>query len=94
MGAFTMFLKILGKILTVVQTAAPLAEIAGRVLMPGRKTGPQKLQIVRESIKQTLLASEIVVGRDIVDEELLDSAIDDFAAGASKLEKALRPKGA
>jgi hypothetical protein len=86
------FLKVLGVVLKTVQIAGPLAEIAGQVFLPGVKTGPQKLEIVRQAIKQSLLSSELLMGKEIVDENMLDSAIEDFASGVAKVQKAIQAK--
>ena len=91
MGVLGIFLKVLGKILEVVSVTAPIAELAGQIFRPGQKSGPEKLTLVRKAIKQALLSSEFLAGKEIVDEDLLDSAIADFASGAAKIEKATRP---
>ena len=92
MGVLGVFLKVLTKILEVVTVTAPLAELAGRIFKPGQKSGAEKLALMRQAIKQALLSSEFLVGKEIVDEDLLDSAIADFASGAAKIEKATRPR--
>lgn len=92
MGALTVFLKVFGVVVKALQVAGPMAEIAGKIFAPGQKSGAQKLEILRQATKQALFSSEFLVGREIVDEDMLDSAIGDFASGVAKVEKATKPK--
>lgn len=89
MGVLGTFLTVLTKIFQVATLAGPLAEIAGQIFKPGQKSGPEKLAILRQAIRQSLLSSEILVGKQIVDEAALDSAIGDFASGIAKVQKAV-----
>ena len=92
MGALATFLKVLGKITTIIPLGVQIAELAGRIFRPGEKTGPWKLQIVKQAVLQALEAAEILVGKDIVDQALLDEGITDIANGAVKVMKAVQPK--
>jgi len=92
MGALATFLKVLGKITTIIPLAVQVAELAGRIFRPGEKTGSWKLQIVKQAVLQALEAAEILVGKDIVDQALLDEGITEIANGAVKVMKAVQSK--
>ena len=94
MGALTTFLKVLTKIFQVVPLAVQLADTFGGLFRPGLKSGPDKLLAVKAAVKESIMASEIIVGKDILDEELLDQGITEITNGAVKVMNAVRPQGA
>jgi len=92
MGLLGVFLKVLGRITGVIPLAVEIAELAGALFAKGQKSGPLKLQLVRQAVRRSLEASEILVGKDIVDEALLDEGITEITNGAVKVMKAVQPK--
>ena len=94
MGALGTFLKVFTRILQVLPLAVQVAETMSSIFRPGEKSGPQKLNAVQAAVKQAILASELVVGKDILDEELLDQGITEITNGAVKVMNAVRPQGA
>jgi hypothetical protein len=94
MGALATFLKVLTKVFAVVPLAVQVAETMGNLFSPGQKTGPQKLAAVQAAVKDSILASELVIGKDIIDEDLLNQGITKIANGAVDVMNAVKPKGA
>ena len=94
MGALGTFLKVFSKILQVLPLAVQVADTIGGLFRPGQKSGPEKLLAVKAAVKESIMASEIIVGKDIVDEALLDRGITRLANGAVDVMNAVRPKGA
>ena len=94
MGALGTFLKVLTRILQVLPLAVQVADTIGGVFRPGQKSGPEKLLAVKAAVKQSIMASELVVGKDILDEELLDRGITRLANGSVDILNAVKPKGA
>jgi len=92
MGVLLKFLSILGKITGVLPMAISIAEVIGGLVKPGQKTGAQKLAAVQEVIKQTIQTSELVIGKDIIDEDLLNEGITEMVNAAVKIMNATKPK--
>lgn len=83
-------LKVLSKIFEVVPLAVRVAEAMGAILMPGEKTGKQKMEAVRKVVRDSILASELVAGKQIVDEVVLDQGIEEITEGTLKVMQAIR----
>ena len=92
MGALLKFLSILGKITGVLPMAISIAEVIGGLVKPGQKSGPEKLAAVQAVIRQSIQASELVVGKDIIDEDLLNEGITEMVNAAVKIMNATKPK--
>ena len=92
MGLLGVFLKVITNIFSVLPLAVQVAEILGGLFKPGEKSGAQKLQAVRAIVKQAIQASELVAGKDIIDEQLLDQGIGEITNGAVKVLNAVRPR--
>jgi hypothetical protein len=92
MGVLGVFLKVITNIFSVLPLAVQVAEILGGLFRPGQKSGEQKLQAVRAIVKQAIEVSELVAGKDIIDEQLLDQGIGEITNGAVKVLNAVRPK--
>jgi len=92
MGVLGVFLNVITRIFSVLPLAVQVAEILGGLFKPGEKTGAQKLQAVRAVVKQAIQASELVAGKDIIDEQLLDQGIEEITNGAVKVLNAVKPR--
>ena len=92
MGVLGVFLKVITQIFSVLPLAVQVAEILGGVFRPGQKSGAQKLEAVRAVIKQAIQASELVAGKEVIDEQLLDQGIGEITNGAVKVLNAVRPR--
>ena len=92
MGVLGVFLKVITQIFSVLPLAVQVAEILGGVFRPGQKSGAQKLEAVRAVIKQAIQASELVAGKEVIDEQLLDRGIGEITNGAVKVLNAVRPR--
>jgi len=91
MGVLGTFLKVIGKIVGVLPIAIQLAEVIGKLLSPGTKTGPTKLAAVKEIIRDAIQASEFITGKELLDEQLLDQGITKMANGAVDVMNAVKP---
>ena len=92
MHALSVFLKLLPRIFEVIPLAVQVAEVLARLLRPGVKSGEFKLQAVKEVVRNAVLASELVSGRDIVDDALFDQGITEITNGAVKVLKAVEAR--
>lgn len=92
MGVLSVFLKVITQVFSVLPLAVQVAEILGGLFRPGEKSGAQKLLAVRAIVKQAIQASELVAGKDIIDEQLLDRGIEEITNGAVKVLNAVRPR--
>jgi len=92
MGVLLKFLSILGKITGVLPMAISIAEVIGGLVKPGQKTGAEKLAAVRAVIKDTIKTSELVAGKDIIDEDLVDQGIEQMINGAVDIMNATKQK--
>jgi hypothetical protein len=92
MGALLTFLKVMGKIVNILPISVQIAEVIASLVKPGQKTGAEKLAAVEAVIKQTIQASELVIGKDIIDEDLLNQGITKMVNGAVDIMNATRPK--
>jgi hypothetical protein len=89
MGVLGVFLKVLGGIFNVLPLAVSIAETVSKILKPGQKTGAEKLIAVKQVVRNALVASELLSGKQIVDENLLDQGITEITNGAVKVMKAV-----
>ena len=89
MGVLGVFLKILPGIFQVIPLAIAVAEAMGKLLKPGQKSGAEKLAAVKLVVRNALEASEILSGKQIVDERLLDQGIEEITNGAVKVMRAV-----
>ena len=92
MGVLLKFLSVFAKIAGVLPLAISIAETIGGLVKPGIKTGPEKLAAVEAVIKQTIQSSELVMGKDILDEDLLNEGITDMVNAAVRIMNATKPK--
>jgi hypothetical protein len=92
MGPLTVFLKVVTQIFNVLPLAVQIAELVAGLLKPGQKTGPEKLAAVKAVIRHALEASELLAGKEIVDEDLLDQGITEITNGAVKVLNAVKLK--
>jgi len=86
------FLKVLAKVMNGIQLAVPVAELMGKLLAPGQKTGIQKAEAVRQFVKAEIEGSELLVGKEILDQDLLDRGIQKITDGTVDILNAVRPK--
>lgn len=89
MGAIGAVLGVLGKIFNILPLAVQIMELAGSILKPGQKTGPEKAQVVKQMIADAVKGSELVSGKDIVNDDLFNSGLDDLTSGAVKVMKSV-----
>jgi hypothetical protein len=92
MGVLTVFLKVATQIFNVIPLAVQIAEIIGGLVKPGQKTGAEKLAAVKAVVRHALEASELLLGKEIVDEDLLDQGITEITNGTVKVLNAIKPK--
>jgi hypothetical protein len=66
-------------------------DIAGKFKKHGgvAPTGPEKLQIAKESAAPLINAMEGVIGKDLIKEERIAPLVDDYVAIVIKLSKAV-----
>lgn len=91
MGVLATFLKVLSGIFNVLPLAVTIAETIAKLFKPGQKTGPEKLAAVKAVIRNALVASELLSGKEIVDEVLLDQGITEITNGAVKVLNSIKP---
>ncbi len=91
MGTLSVFLKVLGGIFQVLPLAVSIAETVAKLFKPGQKTGAEKLAAVKQVVLNALTASELLSGKQIVDEALLDQGITEITNGAVKILNAVKP---
>lgn len=92
MGVLLKFLAVFAKITGVLPMAVSIAEVIGGLIAPGQKTGAQKLSAVEAIIKDAIQSSELVLGKDIVDEDELNAGITDMVNAAVRIMNATKPK--
>jgi len=90
MGVLVTFLKVLTKVFNVLPLAISIAETLGKLFRPGQKSGPEKLAGVKEVVRDALAGSELLTGKEIVDEDLLDQGITEITNGAVKVLNAIK----
>ena len=90
MGVLTTFLKVLTGIFNVLPLAVSIAETMAKLFKPGQKTGAEKLAAVKAVIRHALEASEVLAGKEIVNEDLLDQGITEITNGAVKVLNAIK----
>ena len=93
MGVLATFLKVLTGIFNVLPLAVSIAETIAKLLKPGQKTGAEKLAAVKQVVLQALTASEVLAGKEIVDQALLDQGITEITNGTVKVLNAIKPPG-
>jgi len=81
MGALLTFIKVIGKITVILPLAIQIAELIANLTNPDHKNGPEKFAVVRAVIKDTIQTSELVIGKDIIDEDLFDQGIGKMING-------------
>jgi hypothetical protein len=92
MGILTTFLKVLTGIFNVLPLAVTIAEAAGKLFRPGQKSGADKLALVKQVVLNALTASEILSGKEIIDQAELDQGITEITNGTVKVLNAIKPK--
>lgn len=90
MGALSVFLKVLTGIFQVIPLAVTIAETIAGLFKPGQKTGADKLAAVKAVVRDALVASEVLAGKEIVNEDLLDQGITEITNGAVKVLNAVK----
>lgn len=90
MGVLATFLKVLSGIFNVLPLAVSIAETIAKLLKPGQKTGAEKLAAVKAVVRNALVASELLSGKEIVNEDLLDQGITEITNGAVKVLNSIR----
>jgi len=84
------FLKVLTGIFNVVPLAVSIAETIAKLLKPGQKTGAEKLAAVKQVVLQALTASEILSGKEIVDQAELDKGITEITNGSVRVLNSIK----
>lgn len=90
MGALSVFLKVLGGIFNVLPLAVSIVETVAGLFKPGQKTGAEKLAAVKAVVRNALVASELLSGKEIVNEDLLDQGITEITNGAVKVLNSIK----
>ena len=90
MGVLARFLKVLTGIFNVLPLAVSIAETIAKLLKPGQKTGAEKLAAVKQVVLQALTASEVLAGKDIVDQAELDKGITEITNGSVRVLNAIK----
>jgi hypothetical protein len=90
MNVLATFLKVLTGIFNVLPLAISIAETIGRLFRPGQKSGAEKLAAVKQVVRNALVASELLTGKEIVNEDLLDQGITEITNGAVKVLNAIK----
>jgi hypothetical protein len=90
MGVLATFLKVLSGIFNVLPLAVSIVETVAKLFKPGQKTGPEKLAAVKLVVRNALVASELLSGKEIVNEDLLDQGITEITNGAVKVLNSIR----
>ena len=91
MGVLATFLKVLSGIFNVLPLAVSIVETVAGIFKPGQKTGPEKLAAVRAVVRNALVASELLSGKEIVNEALLDQGITEITNGTVKVLNSIKP---
>jgi hypothetical protein len=90
MAVLATFLKVLTQIFNVLPLAVSIAETLGKLFRPGQRSGPEKLAAVKQVVHDALVASELLSGKEIVDEDLLDQGITEITNGAVKVLNSIK----
>jgi hypothetical protein len=93
MGVLATFLKVLTGIFNVLPLAVSIAETLGNLFRPGQKSGAEKLAGVKQVVLNALTASEILSGKEIIDQAKLDEGITEITNGAVKVMNAIKQPG-
>lgn len=92
MGAFLTFLSIFGKVSSVLPLAVSIAETIAGVVKPGQKTGMEKLASVQQVVHDAVQSSNLIAGKQIIDEDLFNQGVTDMVNAAVKIMNATKPK--
>jgi hypothetical protein len=92
MGALAAFLSIFGKVVGVLPIAIQAAETIHGLVAPGVKGGPTKLQGVKTAISQAINVTDLVAGKQIVDQAAFDAGLEAVINGGVAIMNACKPK--
>jgi hypothetical protein len=92
MGALTTFFSIFTKVVQILPLGITAAETVAGFISPGKKTGPQKLDGVKQVVSESLNIAALVAGRQIVDRPLFDQGLEQMIDGGVLIMKACQPQ--
>jgi hypothetical protein len=91
MGLLGTFLSVFGKVVGVLPLAIQIAETVHGIVAPGQKGGPTKLQAVKTAISQAINVTDLVAGKQIVDQAAFGASLEAMINAGVGIMNACRP---